>query len=206
MKRKGNMPRKWIMLITISILGLILIVYGAANRGCIAPGDWMQIMLLLTLVVVTGFYAWFTYIQANASMKMAEEMKQQRLDSKRPILAIDDSFTFNIAEDNTIALDHIRFKNEGVGPALNVRCTLTYPDHSFGTHKRKLPLVSVGAPRQDLAFRAPFIRGSNPMNRCEGIIRLEYTDVFGYPRWSQVSFIADEQRRVVTERGPLELG
>lgn len=157
----------------------------------------MQIMLLLALVVVTGFYAWST-------QTMAEETIQQRLDSVRPILAIETrDFSLRIVENHTIQLTPVRIVNVGVGPALNVRCTLTYPEHQFNF--REWSVVAVGEFKES-DFATGFARGAERLARCEANIHLEYTDVFGRPRWSRVAFLANEQKQAVTERGPLQLG
>ncbi len=57
--------------------------------------DWIQAISMVILVVVTGIYAWRTHIiskatkeQAEASVKMAEEMREQRYDAVRPIIDI----------------------------------------------------------------------------------------------------------------------
>jgi hypothetical protein len=57
--------------------------------------DLIQIILMGLLVVITGIYAWRTHViskvtreQADASVKMAKEMKQQRYDTVRPVIDI----------------------------------------------------------------------------------------------------------------------
>ena len=55
----------WLLLISIG-----LITYGAINAGNINTGDWLQIILLLALVIVTGFYSWKT-------SDIAQSTKQQ---------------------------------------------------------------------------------------------------------------------------------
>jgi hypothetical protein len=55
--------------------------------------DLIQIILMGLLVVITGIYAWRTFSisngtkkQADASVKMAEEMREQRVIASRPVI------------------------------------------------------------------------------------------------------------------------
>jgi len=55
--------------------------------------DLIQIILMGSLVVVTGIYVWRTFAisnaakkQATASVKMAEEMREQRIMASRPVI------------------------------------------------------------------------------------------------------------------------
>ena len=72
-------------------LGLLFITYLAYNAQEIHPADGVQIMLVTGLVAVTGVYALFTARQANASVRMAEEMREQRYDAVRPVIDIQHS-------------------------------------------------------------------------------------------------------------------
>ena len=57
--------------------------------------ELIQIILMGLLVAITGIYVWRTFAisnatkqQADASVKMAEEMRQQRYDTVRPVIDI----------------------------------------------------------------------------------------------------------------------
>lgn len=109
------------------------------------PLDWLndnsgavQGMATVVLVLVTAFYAVRTHHisktarqQAEASVKMAEEMRRTREDSFRPVLDIQrieqeelgagrEAMTEAIAE--RFGDDHVwcKLKNIGNGPALNI--------------------------------------------------------------------------------------
>ncbi len=60
------------------------------------PSEWVQIVLMGLLVVITGIYAWRTFAisnatkkQADASVKMARETKEQRYSESLPLLVPD---------------------------------------------------------------------------------------------------------------------
>ena len=91
--------------------------------------DLIQIILMGLLVVVTGIYAWRTFAisnatkkQADASVKMAEEMRNAR----SPSITIQ----WGSADPNSREISAI-LANEGFGPALNLKCYLTNKDFDF---------------------------------------------------------------------------
>lgn len=79
LKAGSTMKRTYVPALTV---GFLLCVYLVLNAREIGPADFGQIMLMLALVLVTGFYALSAYRQADASVKMAKEMREQR----RPIV------------------------------------------------------------------------------------------------------------------------
>jgi hypothetical protein len=70
-------------------LGLLFIIYLSFNLFKIEPADWAQIILTSGLVGITIFYAFSATRQADASVKMAEEMKEQRYSESLPLLVPD---------------------------------------------------------------------------------------------------------------------
>jgi len=59
--------------------------------------DWIQAFAMVLLVIVTAIYAWRTFAiskgtqrQADASVEMAKEMQNQRYDTLRPVIDIED--------------------------------------------------------------------------------------------------------------------
>ena len=91
--------------------------------------DWIQAISTVVLVVVTGVYAWLTYSisqatkkQAEASVKMAEEMKNARA----PSLTIQ----WIGVDPNEKRITTI-IKNKGIGTALNLKCYLTHSEFTF---------------------------------------------------------------------------
>jgi len=154
-------------------LGLLFITYIAITAREIQPADWAQIMLTLGLVAVTGSYAFSAVKQADASVKMAEEMREQRYDAVRPVIDIyrdpadDDKMPEAIAASEGDASRGLScvLKNIGLGPAIDLRSFVQNPisgerqHHDFGTlaigkttYRVKLSLIHEGSPLALLAY------------------------------------------------------
>jgi len=73
---KEGFSVKWIAVFVLGLGGLFLIYLGY-NLNKIEPADQAIIMLTAGLVAVTGLYALSAARQADASVKMAEEMREQ---------------------------------------------------------------------------------------------------------------------------------
>ncbi len=94
--------------------------------------DLIQIILMGLLVVITGIYAWRTFSisnatkkQANASMKMAEEMREQRVMASRPLLIQKSVHEKDIWEGSTKDyFSHFEISNVGNTPAIEVESSL----------------------------------------------------------------------------------
>ena len=102
--------------------------------------DWVQIdspaiqaISTAVLVIVTGVYAWRTHViskatkeQADASVKMAEEMRNAR----------SPSITMQWGSAEPIKrMISANLENEGFGPALNLKCYLTHKEFDFNNNK-----------------------------------------------------------------------
>lgn len=129
-------------------IGLLFILYLALKSRDIEPADWAQILLMFGLVAVTIFYAWSASRQAKASEKMAEatkeqadanvkmatEMQNQRYDTFRPVLDIHMDRVSLIGTEPTTNTDDLpiridyQINNIGVGPALDGH--LWTPEHN----------------------------------------------------------------------------
>src|SRR4030042_2055500 len=94
--------------------------------------DLIQAISMVVLVIITGIYAWGTYViskatkeQAEASVKMAEEMKEQRLSEAQPylLLRLKDRLVQwdGISPDYTFTITII---NAGKGPAIDLYTAL----------------------------------------------------------------------------------
>lgn len=74
----------------IALMGLAYIITLAFQySGEIGLSEKLQILLTFGLVAVTTFYAWSAFRQADANVKMAEEMKEQRYSESLPLLVPD---------------------------------------------------------------------------------------------------------------------
>ncbi len=125
-KKEGFTRKRTATLILVS--GLLFIIYLASNVQEIRPAGALQVMLMLGLLSVTGTYAVFTGRQAEASVKMAEEMKEQRYDAVHPVIDIqkEESPDAHVSqglvalfEDTSRGLSCI-LHNIGIGPAIGV--------------------------------------------------------------------------------------
>jgi len=131
-------PRAFKFALPLGLLFLAYLLYSLVLHR-IGPSDWAQIFLVLGLVVVTGFYALVAFRQANASMKMAEEMKEQRYDAVRPVIDIRRDIARTdiarqtleanaaLSEDTSHGLSCI-LHNIGVGPAIDVHSFIQHPE------------------------------------------------------------------------------
>jgi hypothetical protein len=113
--------------ITMVLLGLSLLFTVVLNyRGSeLTGGDWTQMILMIGLVSLTAFYAISTEKQAKASVKMAKEMREQRILSSRPMIfqrAVEEK---NIYEGSTSEkYSHFEIYNAGNGTAVDVQVCL----------------------------------------------------------------------------------
>ena len=134
-----------ISLITVILLSLcllfitVLVFYGDK----ITPADWPQILLMIGLVTITAVYA-------RSTEKMAEETREQRYDTVRPVIDIYRDLANEDNEDKMReALEGTSgdaskglscvLKNIGLGPAIDVYSSIQNPfsgerqRHEFGT-------------------------------------------------------------------------
>lgn len=108
--------------IFVLALGLLFITYLTYNRNEILPADWAQIMLVLGLVSVTGIYALFTARQARASVRMAEEMRQQTIMASQPLIILRAARTESIPSE--LSQEYFELYNARNGPAIDVQVVL----------------------------------------------------------------------------------
>ena len=106
--------------------------------------ELLQIILMVVLVVITGIYAWRTHViskatkqQADASVKMADEMKEQILSEARPYLLLRLTDEYLQWKDGTGGKSVEEFSvtvfNGGKGPARNLEASLWSHEDIFLT-------------------------------------------------------------------------
>jgi len=123
--RKEGFSGKWIAYM-VAAIGSLFIVYLAVKSNEIAAADWAQIILTSGLVLVTGVYAVSAAKQADASVKMAKEMREQRYGAVRPIIDIERRETNLERASQVVDAAQLPDKltcvlrNIGVGPATDV--------------------------------------------------------------------------------------
>ena len=171
--------------------------------------DWIQAISMLVLVVITGIYAWGTYViskatknQAEASVKMAEEMREQRLDSVRPVIDIQwqqkhNSQTGkaapNVSELKSSGLPCV-LKNIGLGPAIDVYYFLQHHSGDHLRHDVGILVVGGGVPQTPLVVDE---------SGDHGIVKVYYRDAYGR-RFESRREVRDEEEKG-WELGPLQI-
>ncbi len=116
---RGSSPNKR-NIVSGFTLATLLLIYLILNTYIIGPADFVQIILIFGLVLATTLYAFSAAKQANASVKMAEEMREQRLTISQPLLFPD--FT----EATFPEPGKIWFDNLGSGPAVRLEIKIAY--------------------------------------------------------------------------------
>lgn len=119
----------FIIVAVAAVIGALVLVTVLDDNGV----NIAQALLTLALVIVTAIYAMRTAAiaqstkeQAKASIKMAEEMKEQRYDSFLPIIDIicvkttPSETMIRAYEENPPNEINCILRNVGVGPALDV--------------------------------------------------------------------------------------
>jgi len=169
-------------------LGLLFIIYLAYYAQEIHPADGVQIMLVIGLVAVTGVYALFTARQANASEKMAEEMREQRIMSSRPVIiqkaihegekkvrAIEDSFDHDY-------FSHFEIYNAGNSPAIELELLLLDKDKKLLIKQRET-FLRTGDAIKDFY---PTVLGEHVNSDCYLLCRYQSIQSIGTkPSWYQ---------------------
>jgi len=132
---RGRSANKWNIVLGFTFATLLLF-HLTLNAYTIASADWVQIMLTFGLVLATIQYAISAAKQADASMKMAEEMREQRIISSRPVIIqravykdsdwpdIKIGWTGIIPSKTASYFSHFEVHNEGSGPAIEVEISI----------------------------------------------------------------------------------
>ena len=133
--------------------------------------DWIQAISMLFLVVVTGIYVWRTHVisksakkQADASVKMAEEMREQRVTASRPVVVQKAVHEKDIYEGSTKDyFSHFEAYNKGNGPAIEVEISLLDNDKNLIESHRK-SFLGVGEP--PIEFRPTSLAARRENSTC----------------------------------------
>ena len=133
--------------------------------------DWIQAISMVVLVLVTGIYAWRTFAiskatkkQADASVKMAEEMKEQRVTASRPVVVQKAVHEKDIYEGSTKDyFSHFEAYNKGNGPAIEVEISLLDNDKNLIESHRKSFL---GAGEPPIEFRPTSLAARRENSTC----------------------------------------
>lgn len=111
-----------IILLSIGLLFAIFLLFRADELGA---ANLAQMILMIGLIMVTAAYASFAEKQAAASVKMAKEMKEQRITTSRPIIIQKSVYEKDIWEgSNKDYFSHFEISNVGNTPAIEVESSI----------------------------------------------------------------------------------
>ena len=159
-KKHRTLRRLWPPIVILIALGVAYFVI---------PSDFQR-LALFALVAVTVVYAFFTYEQAVASRKIAEEAHESRFASFQPIVVLGRSPAPIESQDKSVVMEQTAIKhrtylyNVGPGPALNLRFFIREPN-------RKNPSGD---------FSGKELRALGPGE----VYELDLMNIFGQMRWS----------------------
>jgi hypothetical protein len=145
---RGSSPNKGNIVIGFTAATLLLI-YLILNTYIIEPVNFVQIMLTFGLVLATTLYAISAAKQADASVRMAEEMREQR----RPIViqkAVPPApgivAIYAVPPSPKIVSDHFEIRNVGNGPAIELEIMLLNKGKHLLHEERKTFFSQIDAP------------------------------------------------------------
>lgn len=164
---------------------LILFLVGITVAYYFVSQDFDKLALIV-LIAVTLIFAFFTYLQAEATRKMAKDLRDAKFASFQPVIVMGRNVSYGpmrderqISEQVTLD-DRTWLHNVGYGPALNLRFFLKEPN-------RKNPItVFPGNQLNALSTNESYelmlinIQGWKRKGRHDLVV--EYEDVFGR-RW-----------------------
>jgi len=117
--------------------------------------DWIQAISMVILVGITGVYVWRTHViskatkeQAGASAKMAEEMREQRIMSSRPVIiqkAVVETETQFATFGSKDWFSYFEVYNAGNGPAIEVEISLLNKEKT-PIHSQRKTFLRAGEP------------------------------------------------------------
>lgn len=172
--------------------------------GLLIKHPLLEQMTMIALVAVTMVYAYSSYVQAEASKKMAEEMMQQRYGGVFPIVDIKEQKEsgsemikkgLDIGDGKIPEGQLCTLRNIGLGPAVNVWSFIRTPSGErrqwdFGTLK-----VNEEVEKEQLSIER---------KNGRGVLVAYYKDVYERPFESSREFIIDQAGRSY-KIGPLKI-
>lgn len=194
---KERFTGKWIALFVLGLGGLFLIYLGY-NLNEIEPADQAIIMLTAGLVAVTGLYAFSAARQASASVKLAEETREQRIAMYRPHIVLEkrDSVRGKYFMKDI----HVGFGNEQGGTAINVELHISHPVFKFQTYPYPSSLSVRDQPQtHDFSVMKPSVEDDPgiPVSPLTLVVA-NYEDVSGNPWHSTLELRWDATSKDIT--------
>ena len=176
--------------------------------------DWLndnsgavQAMAVVALVLVTAVYAVLTWgiaaaarRQADASMEMAREAREQRLSGVQALILLQHGGHEDLGTKICV---RFRLMNEGNGPAMAVRRVVRHPNLLRGTGEHVREWQAITEPLCDDTFE---LSRQLPSQPTPGVIRVDWSDVHRRSRHCELQFTAWlDEGRVIVQWGQLDL-
>lgn len=131
---------------------------------------FLTFLATVILAVVTAFYAGSARRQAKASVRMAEEMRRQRLSVSQPVLVPRPLEVSPQASQHNVRL---MVANVGNGPAIQVKRTVSHPSLKAKEHTQEWAVLPVNEER-DMSF----VLGT-PVAAADGVLQVSWLDIHG---------------------------
>ena len=158
------------------------------------------LIVTAALVGVTITYVRAARRQADASTKMAQEAREQRLSGVQALILLQHGSHEDLGTKICV---RFRLMNEGNGPAMAVTRVVRHPNLLRGTGEHVREWQAITEPLCDDTFE---LSRQLPSQPTPGVIRVDWSDIYRRARWCQLPFTARlDGERVVVEWGQLEL-
>ena len=208
---RGRSANKWNIVLGFTFATLLLF-HLTLNAYTIAPADWVQIMLTFGLVLATIQYAISAAKQADASVKMAEQMRKQTETLRETVsMSVHPSVSIEVLKisggDNypfePPAELYIELQNTGKGSARNLVVTCESQGKKVEYSKIELPSLNVGDKPRFSIHRTTPISGDE-LRVAYVLLKALYNDELG-EIWSTTLQIDRDGKwkagEIITERG-----
>jgi hypothetical protein len=175
----------------------------------------VTLLVTVALAAITFSYAVAARRQADASVKMAEEMREQRRDAVRPLMDIEpapvtgDEGLERALRRGLPPFIRCRLRNIGVGPALNVKFDV-YDESRSAVVTKGVAAVAPGAHAQEWFTKRPTeewplaVEADSEAGQGAGVLRVQYEDVFGNALQSLREVVPGEKLGPFGDVGPLK--
>ncbi len=186
------MTKKEFSTLIFSVIALAIILIITFIQNLINFAQAFEIIITFILVLITIAYvkrtadiAKATKEQAEASVKMAEEMRKQRYDAFRPIIDIVDAIleptematrAYNAKEGIFSKYLPCRLRNVGVGPAIEV---FSFIEDDRGTTRRwDFHTIPVAIGKEQMGYTDEVRLLLEQRDNCRALV-VYYKDVYG---------------------------
>jgi hypothetical protein len=182
-------------------IAILFIAYLTLNITRISPVDWVQMFLTAGLVIATVFYAFSASRQAAANVKMAEEMREQRYDSVRPVMDFKERESTLVFGAKPSYWWSCELRNIGLGPAIDVYSFVVL--QPLGREKRRRDFGTIPKDGNVLAENLS-IEYPNGRRALVAYYRDVYGRLFESSRYVNIDIDKSEEG-VNVKLGPLEV-